>query len=224
MRINHFFDTIFCITLELLKNDSDHPERLKDSIREFQKHGIAVELVDGIDGREFDIDEPMSSDGDSVVRKADYGCTLSHKKVAQLAKERGLRNYLVFEDDVKLSDNFNNQFSEYMQGLPMGGDISSPWKMIYLGGDNKEPGKTALSPHIRATTKTFTTHAYGVNNIAYDDVIAALSVHEKVDINLNAVHKEGGCYIMDPVIAGQRPGYSYILDRFQPNDHKFFKV
>lgn len=219
MRINDFFQTVFCITLELNKEKPDHPERILDSIKEFQKHGISVEFVNGVDGRELDIEEPMSSDGDSVVRKADYGCTLSHLAVAKEAKRRDLNNYFVFEDDVKLSDDFNSLFSRFIEQLP------SNYRMIYAGGDNQESGGPVIGgKNIIRTRRTLTTHAYGVDRYGYKDIIKALSVHEKVDLNMTAMHRQGGCFIMNPVIAGQRPGWSYILNKEVQNEHEFFKV
>jgi len=219
MQLNQFFQTVFCITLEVAKDNPEHPERLLAAIREFQKHGISVEFVDGVDGRLLDIAEPMSSDGDSVVRKADMGCTLSHLKVAQMAKDRNLKNYCVFEDDVVLKKDFQRWFSKFITQL----DFWSPWKMLYLGGDN-QGALEAIGPNIIGTSRTLTTHAYGVNNCAYDLIIQALSRHEKVDLNMVEVHKTGWCYIMHPVLAGQRAGWSYILNKQVQNEHKFFEV
>lgn len=220
--LNSFFQTVFCITLELNKDNPDHPERLRNMIYEFQKHGISVEFINGIDGRLLDMDEPPSIDGDSVVRKADMGCTLSHLKVARIAKERCLMNYFVFEDDARLCEQFQYKFGHFIGQLPLS------YNMIYLGGDNQEKcppeGDETERDNIKGTKRTLTTHAYGVSAKAYDAVIAALSKHEKVDLNMTEVHRQGGCYIMDPVLVGQRPGWSYILNKEVQNEHKFFQV
>lgn len=218
MKLNDFFEAVFCISLEL-GPEAQHPERLQAAKQEFEKHGIMVEFVAGIDGRKLDIPEPPSRDGDSVVRKADMGCTLSHLKVVKMAKERGLQNYCVFEDDVILADNFQEQFARNIAQLP-------PYRLIYLGGDNQEPVHLhlPLRPNIVGTTKTLTTHAFGADTSAYDQLIRVLSQHEKVDLNISEIHKDGRCYIMHPVIAGQRPGWSYILGKQVQNEHSFFKV
>lgn len=218
IRLNDFFETVFCITLENGPNP-EHPERLQAAIDEFKKHGIDVELIDGVDGRLLDIDEPMSIDGDSVVRKSDMGCTLSHLAVVKEARRRRLRNYCVFEDDVILADDFQEKFSKYIEQLP------STYRLIYLGGDNKAPYPTPmLGPNIMGTHQTFTTHAFGADKKVYDDLIRVLSQHEKVDLNISELHHNPGCYIMNPVIAGQRPGWSYILGQQVQNEHPFFKV
>lgn len=219
MKLNDFFETVFCITLEL-GPDAQHPERLQAAKEQFEKHGIKVEFVAGIDGRKLDISEPPSRDGDSVVRKADMGCTLSHLKVVEMAKKRGLINYCVFEDDVILAENFQALFSKYINQMP---DV---YRMIYLGGDNQfiTGYINAGGPNIVGTGRTLTTHAFGAHCSVYDELIRVLSQHEKVDLNISELHKDGGCYIMNPVIAGQRPGWSYILNKEVQNEHEFFKV
>lgn len=218
MKLNEFFQAVFCITLEL-GPDAQHPERLLAAKEQFAKHGIEVEFVAGIDGRLLDITEPPSRDGDSVVRKADMGCTLSHLKVVEIAKEQGLINYCVFEDDLILAEDFQKQFKRNIYQLP------PFYKMIYLGGDNKKPYHlTGSTPNIVGTHETFTTHAFGAHCSVYNELIRVLSQHEKVDLNISELHKDGGCYIMNPVIAGQRPGWSYILNKEVQNEHDFFKV
>lgn len=217
VKLNDFFRTVFCITLELGDNP-EHPERLLAAVNEFAKHGISVEFIKGIDGRLLDIDEPMSRDGDSVVRKADMGCTLSHLKVVQLAKERGLSNYFVFEDDVILKEDFQGWFGRYINQMPIS------WKMIYLGGDNQVPTNMPIGANVIGTSRTLTTHAFGASARVYDELIRVLSQHEKVDLNISELHREPGCYCMSPVIAGQRAGWSYILGKEVKNEHPFFKV
>lgn len=217
--INQWFQNVFCITLELGEN-AEHPERLQAAVKEFSKHGISVEFVEGIDGRKLDIPEPPSRDGDSVVRKADMGCTLSHLKVVQLAKKRGLFNYFVFEDDVTLAENFQEKFSRAMTNLTI-----YPWSLVYAGGDNQEPNdQPAPNQYLVGTNRALTTHAFGASYRVYNDLIRVLNQHEKVDLNISELHKGGNCWMMEPKLAGQRPGWSYILNKPVQNEHKFFQV
>jgi len=216
--LNDIFPGVFCITLEVGENPS-HPERLVAACREFARAGISVEFVEGVDGRKLDISEPMSRDGDSVVRKADMGCTLSHLKVVQMAKKRNLPRYFVFEDDVVLADNFQERFYQAMCGVP------AFWKMIYAGGDNQLPNsEPTLNNLVKGTNRTLTTHAFGATQAIYNDLIRVLYQHEKVDLNISELHTMSGCFTMHPPLAGQRPGWSYILSKEVQNEHEFFRV
>jgi GR25 family glycosyltransferase involved in LPS biosynthesis len=147
------------------------------------------------------------------------GCTLSHLKVVNLAKQRGLSSYFVFEDDVVLTENFQEKFERAMAGLPKN------WRLVYAGGDNQKPtAELANNGYVRGTARTLTTHAFGAHYRAYDDLIRVLKQHEKVDLNISELHKGGDCWIMEPRLAGQRAGWSYILNKPVQNEHKFFQV
>lgn len=216
--INDIFPAVFCITLEMGR-DAKHPERLAAAVTEFEKHNIEVIYQNGIDGSKLDISEPNSRDGDSVVRKADMGCTLSHLQVVKLAKLYKLKSYFVFEDDVILAENFQEKFAKAMEGVP------PDWRLVYAGGDNQEPtNAAAFNEYVKGTAKTLTTHAFGAHERVYDDLIRVLSQHEKVDLNISELHKGGNCWVMEPRLAGQRAGWSYILGKEVQNEHAFFKV
>lgn len=215
MKLNEFFQKVYCITLELAAGSS-HPERLIAARSEFEKHGIEVEFVQGIDGRILDIPEPPSSDGDSVVRKTDMGCTLSHLMIAEKALKAGLKNYLVFEDDVMLKEGFNDHFSSYISQL------KNDWDLLYLGGNNNGVPLEMVSENIGRCRQTYTTHAYGVNWPVMQKLVQVLRQHEKVDLCVSSLQRDHKCYIFQPHIAGQRPAYSYIQGK--EVEYDFLKV
>ncbi len=205
-KFNDFFAAVFCINLK------KRPQRLESAKAEFEKHGITVEFIEAVDGKELDdldgfSENLVSADGQKVTR-GDLGCTLSHLKVAQIAKERNLANYFVFEDDVELVDDFNEKFAAYIQQVP--GD----WYMLYLGA-NHDSGYHLVTPNLVQMIKSFTTHAMGVNNTNFDAVIDMLSLkNDKVDILLSVLHGRGKkCFCFLPNLAMQKPGYSDILEK-----------
>lgn len=197
-KIENFFDKIYCINLARRK------DRFFQAQTEFAKHNIDAEFVEGIDGRLLNIPAMTSNDG-ALVSKGDIGCTLSHLKVTKLAKEKGLKGYLVFEDDVELADNFNEKLKESLPHVP------ENWDMIYFGGNHcQKPIK--VNDFVSKMIETFTTHAMIIKPTVYDALIELWGKeNEKVDVAISFLHKKYNCYVLTPHIAFQRASYSDIL-------------
>lgn len=199
--INTFFEHIFCINLVR------RADRRAEAEAEFAKHKLTVEFVDGVDGLELDLPPAYTTEG-HLINKGEQGCILSHLKVAQLAKQRGLKNYFVFEDDVQLHDNFNTIFSTYMYQVPPNSH------MLYLGGNHIE-SMNKVADNVYRMRNTFTTHAYGIlQSGMYDTLIAKLSCkNSKADIAMAELHHNHNCYVFMPHLAWQRPSFSDILEQ-----------
>lgn len=198
--LNKYFEHVFCVNLER------RPDRLEEAKNEFKAHNIKVEFVNGVDGKLLEIPHLISQD-QQVVSRGDIGCTMSHLKVAQLAKERGYKNYFVFEDDAVLSLAFSVLLENFMPNVP------DDWDMIYLGG-NHNGDLIPVNVCCSKMTRTFTTHAFAVREKAYDAVIDVLGKkNDKVDICISSLHSKLNCYVIRPHIAFQRPSFSDILER-----------
>lgn len=182
--INKFFDGVFCLNLDR------RPDRKQQAIAEFSKFGIDVQFISGVDGKELEIVNKTSSDG-LPVSNGDMGCTLSHLKMIQLAKERGYKTVLIFEDDVELPPVFNSIIEDYLLKLP------KDWDMLYFGG-NHAGGFEMVNDKIGRIKKTYTTHAYAVNHTVFDEMIKVLSETEKVDISISSLHSKFNCYVCRP--------------------------
>lgn len=209
MRVNEFFDGVFLINLKR------RFDRLIESMKELEKHGIKLEVIEAIDGNDLYLHEIISSDG-SRCSNGDIACALSHKKVCEIAKERKLHNYLCLEDDIVLSENFNEYFENYLRQIPYDYD------MIYLGGSHNSEVRP-VSKNVVRGTKIFTTHAIGVRETMYDALIEVWEKqNEKVDIAVASLQDKFNCYAFNPFIAGQRPSYSDILNKHA--DYKHLRV
>ncbi len=204
--LNKYFDNIFCINLDR------RVDRKADAEAEFKKFGIEVEFVSGIDGKTIDIPTIISRDS-TIVSRGDLGCTLSHLKVARIAKAKGLRNYLVFEDDVELHNDFNTVFEEYFLQVPQ------DWQMLYFGGNHDKP-ITEINAHVSKMERTFTTHAFAAKSSIYDEMIKVLGAEDdKVDICISSLHSQFPCYVFRPHLAFQRAGFSDILEKHDDYQH-----
>lgn len=207
--MNSYFDAIFCINLKR------RTDRLRQAKEEFLKHNINIEFIDGIDGRNMKIKDMISQDG-SIVSRGDIGCTLTHLKIAKLAKERQLSNYFVFEDDIELIENFNELFQLYYMQIP------NDWDFIYLGGNHAGP-LIQVMPNVSRMTYSYTTHAYAAKNTIYDAIITELGKeNEKVDIGMASLHSKYNTYVTRPHLAFQRASFSDILNK--DTDYKHLRA
>ncbi len=208
MRVNEFFDAVFVLNLK------KRFDRLIDTMKELERVGIRAEIIEAIDGNNLDLPETLSLDG-LKISNGDIGCALSHRKACLTAKEKGLNNYLVLEDDVQFAFNFYEQFENYLRQTPMDYD------MLYLGGSHNGETST-VSKNIVRGESIFTTHAIGIRSTIYDALIEVWSKHEKVDISAASLHSKYKCYAFNPFIVGQRPSYSDILNKH--TDYKHLRV
>lgn len=125
VRLNEFFDLIYCINLD------DRPDRWRYVSDHFAKFGLKgkIERFSAIDVRndtELQRHEKLLLENYSLL--AMCGCMLSHRKIVESAKQSGLKNILVFEDDVKILEtniaDIHNSLSDLAR---------LDWDIFYLG-------------------------------------------------------------------------------------------
>lgn len=200
---NHLgFDNAFVINL-------DHREdRLKAITIELAKHGIVAERIPAIKGN------PRRLHVEGLP--ADVGCTLSHVKCIEVAKERGYKSVLIFEDDAVLRDNFTSLFKDYWSRVP------EDWDMVYLGGNHwgrhlemkDNPRLDKVADNVYRTLHTLTTHAYVIKDTIYDKVIEYLGVANKpVDMMYVDLQQTCKVYALRPNLAWQKADISDINNK-----------
>jgi GR25 family glycosyltransferase involved in LPS biosynthesis len=202
MTTNEYFDKAFCINLDR------RPERYEEAKSEFEKHGLVVERISGVDGNPDNLQ--------TKILPGHVGCVLSHVKILKKAKEENLNNVLVFEDDVVFCDDLQEKFNIFVKQLP------EDWDMIYFGGNHNNIPLEMVSENIGHAKKTYTTHAYAIKDTIYDFAIKVLSkVQYEVDVNYSLLQQSFNCYVFRPHLAWQRDGYSDILNKNV--DYSFLK-
>lgn len=120
-----YFDAIYCINLD---ERTDRWERCQG---EFEKFGIAdrVERFPGIKGkRDGRWNRPVPWGCRWFPRPGAVGAAESHKAVIQLARNRGLNNVLVLEDDFVVLDNWEKNLNCALVDLEL-----YDWNLFYLG-------------------------------------------------------------------------------------------
>lgn len=200
-----YFDNTYCITLDARK------DRWEQAKEEFSKNNIIAEKVSAIDGSKLNLNFP------SEIKEGAVGCSLSHLYIMKMAKQLGLSNYLVLEDDVKFIDNFIEIFPHIMNQVP------SDWDMLYLGGQHIHGRNIQrVTENIYKCEYTLTTHSFAVKNTVYDLFIDKLiDITKPCDVHFAEEHKNINAYVCIPHLTWQRQGYSDVEK--QNVDYEFLK-
>lgn len=136
-------------------------DRRQAAERRFKELGISAERFDAVQLNLNEIDNPNN---DELWHKK-MGCTQSHFKCVRLAKERGLKNIWIMEDDIKFVPEFLSKAQLAIDELR-----TTEWDMFFFGG---EPNRKCIphSQHIVKTNGVYGAHSYLVNHTFYDKLL-----------------------------------------------------
>lgn len=172
-----------------MKNDN----RIKNIEEQQKKCQIKINIFDAFNGNTLSesnyknelkekglLDESNGFKPDEKKRNREIGCYLSHLNIYKMIKDK-MRNSnykkkytIIFEDDVKLDDNF-------MQKLKKGMEIikNKNFDLFYLGTTWVKAGDVVQDNiHTNAKEPMYGTFAYIVNNNNIDKII---NLTEKID-------------------------------------------
>lgn len=150
------------------------------------------------------------------------GCSLSHLKCIQMAKEQNMEFVLILEDDVSflLPDDFVENVNKFLSNL------KNKWDVLLLAGNNLPPFTTNDEVSIRVS-HCQTTTGYIVRQHYYDTLIANIKEgvaklmktpehHYYFAIDKYWIHlqKQHRWMLLVPLIVVQRPDYSDIEKRY----------
>ena len=170
----------------LVINLADRPEKWKQTQESFAHFPVILERLDAV----------RASPGWK-------GCTASHFKAINLAKERNYDWVLILEDDAQLAPNGYAQFVELLPTLYARRD---EWD-IFLGGATmveRVQQKCTAPPLYQAGA--YTTHFCLIHRGAYDKILNTYK-----DGPIDVYYKENmRLWMTNPHIAVQRPGLSDI--------------
>jgi len=189
-------------------NLATRTDRKAHIINQFKRVGItAYERFDAI----------RLPSGDGRV-----GCTLSHLKCLEMAKERHYKTVLICEDDTTFTKPalFNNQFRKFMAKHSKGG-----WDVVLLAGNNVPPYLTVDETCIKVT-HCQTTTCYLVAQHYYDTLINNIKTGLKllmqeptkhvlyaIDMYWLHLQKRDNWFLITPLTVVQREDYSDIEKR-----------
>ena len=152
------------------------------------------------------------------------GCSISHLKCLQLAKQRGWSHVLILEDDVVFTD---------PELLKKHADIffskikKESWDVVLLSGNCYSPYQVMSESSCVKVAKCFTTAAYLVNAHYYDALIQNISAgikqlvekkHMKqmyaIDVYWMQLQERDNWYLITPLTVTQRADYSNIENAY----------
>jgi len=187
---------IFCVSL---KRRTDRRAEIKEFCNRVD---IKFEFFDAIDGKD------ICDQYDSKLKPAALGCLLSHKAILERARDEGMPNVMIIEDDLEARDSFQEESKKYLSSIP------DDWDMVYLGGQHKTlPIKIAENVH--RVTRVYGTHCILYRNTCYDKLISRIEQMKKpVDMYYADVIDEGLiAYCHVPYLTWQRKSYSDIVNK-----------
>lgn len=150
------------------------------------------------------------------------GCSMSHLKCLQMAKERGWGHLLIIEDDIEFTNPqvFVQQFNNFLTLTK-----KTDWDVVLLAGNNMPPYKVVADYCVKVT-KCQTTTGYLVNSNYFDTLIenikegVKLLMKEPDNHRLYAVdkywfqlQKKDRWFLITPLTVTQRQDYSNIEKR-----------
>jgi len=203
--IDEVFDMVYYINM---KHDTHRDENMKAFMKE---HNIKrYSRVDGqvVDYktvnphlyRNFNMNEPGEL-AEGETRKSwseryingGLGCRLSHLLTISNAKENNYKQILILEDDIESTEFLLNDLL-----LTNIGNIQN-FDMLFLGGMEEMPFRNQIVQ----------THAYGLNEILYDDILV---MAEASGMEIDNFYAK----IIQHMSRNDRPGGQYIVKKVEP--------
>jgi GR25 family glycosyltransferase involved in LPS biosynthesis len=202
--LNYFYDKAFCINLDKRK------DRWEDATQEFNISKISnVVRVSAVDGGDLAKIEGLNP--------GENGCRLSHLNVLMMAKKQKLDSFLVLEDDVEFTPDFNKKFYKISDQIP------NDWDMIYFCSNLCNGTIIQVSENIQKITNGWTSHSIIIKNTVFDYAIKVISeTHLPVDVVFGKIQKEFNCYLTVPHLTFQKKGFSDIVQEYV--DYSFLKT
>ena len=139
-----------------------------------KKIGLDIERFEAV---KFNLDEMENPYNDKDWHKK-MACNQSHINIIKSAKEQGLKNVWILEDDCVFVDGFVEKAKKCLDELQ---DLE--WDLFYFGG---EPNRES-EPHSDLLVKTngaYGIHSYIINNTFYDKVINNTPTNLLLDVFL----------------------------------------
>ena len=156
------------------------------------------------------------------LKNGAIGCSMSHLKCLQIAKEQGWDHILIVEDDIEFTNPtlFKTQFDKFLTNTP-----KREWDVVLLAGNNMPPYEEA-SDYCVKVTRCQTTTSYMVNGHYFDKLIANINqgikllMKEPDKHRIYAIDKywfnlqqQDKWFLITPLTVTQREDYSDIEKR-----------
>ena len=196
--INRYFDKIYCYSL------FDAIERRESIERQAKEKGIVYSLVDAVDLRK-------KGDNDNGVAWCHIGINRTLVAIIDDAIKNNYKSIVVFQDDVILSDDFNQVIEENIKNVP------DDWDFISLGCFNYFPPQKIIG-RVHKTKAVVMDHAICINSKVFEDYKELLKkeiAESDMSICRMGIENKVNIYSIVPYIAKQGEFYSSYTGRVE---------
>lgn len=131
------------------------------------------------------------------------GCIEAHYNLIKMARDTGMENILIFEDDAVFDSKFLDLAPPIINEMVGVGD----WDLFYFGG---EPHGVCIpyTDNISFTPKKlYQTHAYAVNSSYYDKILS-MNIDRVHNIDIFYIHCDAKAYMSRECLVRQREDFS----------------
>jgi GR25 family glycosyltransferase involved in LPS biosynthesis len=190
-----YFDEIYCINLD------ERTDRWEHAQKEFEKAGILDRV------QRF-----------SAIRDVDgrIGVIKSNLAIIKIAKEKKLKNVLIFEDDVEFI--IDDPQTELQKSINQAQGIK--WHLFYLGANTHEK-LIKFKPNLILLKNAFAVHPMAYSDLMYDNFIRKYeniktikNFDDILDVYLaRQIQDKYICLMTNPMLTTQMNSYSDIEKR-----------
>lgn len=167
--LNQKFDKIYCINL------LSRPDRREKFRKRMLELGIDFEFFDTITyGFNRSFLQLHKQYGHDFVYPGELGCCYSHYSIIKLARDAGLKNVFIFEDDTVFLDNFNTEVEWYINNLPDDFDLFYLYLMMFKWPQLDYKLITKYDKFIYRPKEAHCASAYGINAKMFDKIIDSM--------------------------------------------------
>ena len=172
------------------------------------------------------LDKAMRFEAVEMPALGAIGCSISHLKCLQQAKQHGWSHVLILEDDVLFTDPelLKKHTDIFFTKMEENGDA---WDVVLFSGNCGSPYQVMSDLSCVKVTKSLTTAAYLVNAHYYDILIQNISSgikqliekkHMKqmyaIDVYWMQLQERDNWYLITPLTVTQRADYSNIENAY----------
>ena len=201
MKLNEYFDKIFVVNLNRRK------DRLDSFDSQSKKNNFIYERYEAFDVSEIPYpynicDKTLNH---TNVPLGAVGCYISHFMILEKSIELGYEKILIFEDDVILTDNFEEKIMDIMDR------IDKNWDFLYLGCT-----LPSISENLGGYAKVYgclTTHSYALSRGAIKFLYDALCENfftEPIDVVYSKHIMNMNSFLTIPYLTYQMESFSDI--------------
>ncbi len=189
-----YFEEIYCINLD------ERSDRWEHAQKEFEKVGIK--------DRVHRFSAIRDNDGRVGIIKSNLG-------IIKLAKKKGLKNVLVFEDDVEfIVDNPQDVLAKSLE------QVNLDWSLFYLGA-NTHNKLIKIKPNLILLKNAFAVHSMAYSEKIYDTFIKRYEGVTKITSHSDIldvyfaqhIQEKNICLMVNPMMTTQMNSYSDIEKR-----------